>query len=46
MRSRPAAIPQYLKSGRLAMFFFNLLVLFVPVGEYKFEEKLRVGFRE
>jgi hypothetical protein len=31
MRSRPAAIPQYLKSGRLAMFFLIFYVLFVPV---------------
>jgi hypothetical protein len=31
MRSRPAAIPQYLKSGRLAMFFLIFCVLFVPV---------------
>jgi hypothetical protein len=30
MRSRPAAIPQYLKSGRLAMFFLIFYVLFVP----------------
>jgi hypothetical protein len=31
MRSRPATIPQYLKSGRLAMFFLIFYVLFVPV---------------
>jgi hypothetical protein len=31
MRSRPAAIPQYLKSGRLAMFFLIFYVLLVPV---------------
>jgi hypothetical protein len=31
MRSRPAAIPQYLKSGRLAKFFLIFYVLFVPV---------------
>jgi hypothetical protein len=31
MKSRPAAIPQYLKSGGLAMFFLIFCVLFVPV---------------
>jgi hypothetical protein len=31
MRSRPASILQYLKSGRLAMFFLIFCVLFVPV---------------
>jgi hypothetical protein len=32
MRSRPAAIPQYLKSGQLAMFFLIFYVLYVPVS--------------